>query len=283
MAYWTFDEGVSTLPSVYDYSKTGEQQNNNDAKLIGGVRSNITIPSPDQLSLFGMTDTKGAYTVSGIPFMGAGTTYSIIPTKGVHKFNPTKRTVYVSPTTLTFDPQNFNDESSFNVKGVVYFENTTYPVKDCTFRVDDVVVKDERGNLVKTNENGEFTIPVSIGDHVLYVEKKGHTFLNAGRYPRTGMHNFNDSISHLTFTDMTKAIVALVLSSFPIGSIVAIVMGHSNRTAILDYLDRGGMHTGKIKASSIMSRAAFFLGIGLTIFYGIYFVILLFMCAAMTN
>ena len=207
VAYWTFDEGVSTLPSVYDYSKTGEQQNNNDAKLIGGVRSNITIPSPDQLSLFGMTDTKGAYTVSGIPFMGAGTTYSIIPTKGVHKFNPTKRTVYVSPTTLTFDPQNFNDESSFNVKGVVYFENTTYPVKDCTFRVDDVVVKDERGNLVKTNENGEFTIPVSIGDHVLYVEKKGHTFLNAGRYPRTGMHNFNDSISHLTFTDMTKAIV----------------------------------------------------------------------------
>ena len=82
---------------------------------------------------------------------------------------------------------------------------------------------------------------------------------------------------------MTKAIVALVLSSFPIGSIVAIVMGHSNRTAILDYLDRGGMHTGKIKASSIMSRAAFFLGIGLTIFYGIYFVILLFMCAALTS
>jgi len=207
VAYWTFDEGISTLPSVYDYSKTGEQQNNNDAKLIGGVRSNIVIPSPDQLSLFGMTDSKGAYTVSGIPFMGQGTTYDIIPTKGVHKFNPTKRSVYVSPTTLTFDPQNFNDESSFNVKGVVYYENTTYPVKDCTFRVDDVVVKDERGNLVKTNENGEFTIPVSIGDHVLYVEKKGHTFLNAGRYPETGMHNFNDSISHLTFTDMTKAIV----------------------------------------------------------------------------
>ena len=207
VAYWTFDEGISTLPSVYDYSKTGEQQNNNDAKLIGGVRSNLVIPSPDQLSLFGMTDSKGAYTVSGIPFMGLGTTYSIIPTKGVHKFNPTKRTVYVSPTTLTFDPQNFNDESSFNVKGVVYYENTTYPVKDCSFRVDDVVVKDERGNIVKSDENGEFTIPVSIGDHVLYVEKKGHTFLNAGRYPETGMHNFNDSISHLTFTDMTKAIV----------------------------------------------------------------------------
>jgi hypothetical protein len=207
VVYWTFDEGVSDLRNIYDYSKTGEKQNNNDAKLIGGTRSNQMIPSPDQLSLFGMTDTKGAYTVSGIPFMGVGTTYSIIPTKGVHKFNPTKRTVYVSPTTLTFDPQNFEDQSSFNVSGVVYYEHTTYPVKDCTFRVDDVIVKDDRGNVVKTDAEGKFSIPVSIGDHVLYVEKKGHTFLNAGRYPETGTYNFNDSVSHLTFTDLTKAIV----------------------------------------------------------------------------
>lgn len=82
---------------------------------------------------------------------------------------------------------------------------------------------------------------------------------------------------------LTKAIVALVLASFPIGSIIAMVMGNSNRNAIQDYIDRGGMHTGKIKTSSILSRAAFFVGLGLTIFYGIYFIILLFVCSALSR
>ena len=204
--YWSFDEGISTIRAAFDYSKTNSVNNGNEALVIGGHRTNIVTPSQDQLSLFGMTDTKGAYTISGIPYMGKGTTYSIIPTKGVHMFVPTSRTIYVSPTTLTFDPQNFTDNSSFNVKGVVYYENTTYPVKDCCFRIDgEVIVKDSNGKIIKTDEKGEYTIPIPIGDHFIQVLKTDHTFLNDGRYPAQGTKNFNDSISHLTFTDITKA------------------------------------------------------------------------------
>ncbi len=204
--YWNFDEGISTIRSAFDYSKTNSVYNENEALVFGGRRTNAITPTQDQLSLFGMTDTKGAYTISGIPYMGKGTTYSIIPTKGVHAFNPTTRTVYVSPTTLTFDPQDFEDKSSFNVKGVVYYENTTYPVKDCYFRLDgETTLKDGNGKIIKTDEKGEYIISVPIGDHFIQVVKTDHTFLNDGRYPATGTKNINDSISHLTFTDITKA------------------------------------------------------------------------------
>ena len=208
VAYWPFDESISTMRLAYDNSKTSDTANENHATIVGGRRTNTETPTPDQLSLYAVTDTVGSYTLRGIPYAGDGTTYSLIPTKGAHKFSPTTRTIYVSPSSLSFDPQNFNDQSSFNVKGVVYYENTTYPVKGCRFRVDNTVVKDEWGNEVHSDENGEYTIPVSIGQHAIYIEKEGHTFLNGGRYPATGLHNFNDSVSHLTFTDMTKAIVA---------------------------------------------------------------------------
>ena len=68
-------------------------------------------------------------------------------------------------------------------------------------------MKDEWGNEILSDENGEFCIPVSIGQHAIYIEKDGHKFLNNGRYPKTGLLNVNDSISHLTFTDQTKAVV----------------------------------------------------------------------------
>ena len=207
VAYWPFDENISTLRWAYDYSKTSDTANENHAVIVGGRRTNIETPTADQLSLYAVTDTVGAYTLRGIPFAGEGTTYSLIPSKGAHRFTPTTRTLYVSPETLSFDPQNFSDNSSFNVKGVVYYENTTYPVKGCRFRVDDTVVKDEWGSEVLSDENGEFTIPVSIGEHVIYIEKEGHWFLHNGRYPAAGLHNFNDSISGLTFTDLTKAVV----------------------------------------------------------------------------
>ena len=207
VAYWSFDESISTMRLAYDKSKDGETANENHANIASGRRSNVEIPTLDQLSLYAVTDTTGLYTLSGIPFADEGTSYSLVPTKGAHKFNPTKRSIYVSPSTLNFDSQNFTDNSSFNVKGVVYYENTTYPVKGCRFRVDDTVVKDEWGNEILSDENGEYTIPVSIGQHAIYIEKDGHTFLNNGRYPASGLHNFNDSISGLTFTDLTKAIV----------------------------------------------------------------------------
>lgn len=69
---------------------------------------------------------------------------------------------------------------------------------------------------------------------------------------------------------LTKAIVACVLAAMPIGSIVAIILGSGNRTAILDYINQGGLHTVKIKVCSALSRAGKYAGIGYTIFWAVY-------------
>ncbi|MBO4459922.1 MAG: hypothetical protein J5778_04610 [Clostridiales bacterium] len=84
-------------------------------------------------------------------------------------------------------------------------------------------------------------------------------------------------------TFLTKAIVACAIASLPIGSIVAIIMGSGNRTAILDYLNQGGIHTTKIQVSSALSRASKYAGIAYTIvwaFYALYMAFFLFMVIA---
>ncbi|MBR2554908.1 MAG: hypothetical protein IKE94_08635 [Aeriscardovia sp.] len=73
---------------------------------------------------------------------------------------------------------------------------------------------------------------------------------------------------------LTKAIVACAICSLPIGSIIAIVMGKTNRQAVLDYINRGGLHTPRVKVCSALSRTAFYCGVGFTIlwaFYAVYF------------
>ena len=67
------------------------------------------------------------------------------------------------------------------------------------------------------------------------------------------------------------AIIACVLAGFPVCSIIAIFMGMNNRKKVLEFLDKGGLHTPRIKISSILSRAATYYGIGSTVLYAIMF------------
>ncbi|MBR2551272.1 MAG: hypothetical protein IKE92_14940 [Clostridiales bacterium] len=71
---------------------------------------------------------------------------------------------------------------------------------------------------------------------------------------------------------LTKAIVSCAISSLPVGSIIAINMASKNRKALLEYLDKGGLHTEKIKVCSALSRGGRYSGIGFTIFWGIYLI-----------
>lgn len=71
---------------------------------------------------------------------------------------------------------------------------------------------------------------------------------------------------------LTKAIVSCAISSLPVGSIIAINIASKNRKALLEYLDKGGLHTEKIKVCSALSRGGRYSGIGFTIFWGIYLI-----------
>lgn len=204
LAYWPIDEGINGLYHVYDYSKTNGVANGSHAELLGGAVISEAVPTAEQLSLFGITDENGNYVIRGVPFSGDGTTYVVRPVLGIHKFSPSYHTRYVSSNSLAHDDITFEDVSSFPVSGVVYYENTTYPVQGCHLAVDGNVCSKE-GKLIETDENGRFEISVPIGDHYITIEKNGHEFVGEGRYP-TGigtMYTFEAPISNLTFYDKT--------------------------------------------------------------------------------
>ena len=209
LVYWPMDEGINGMRNVYDYSKTNGVANSNHAYIQGSPVISEVVPTEEQLSIYGYTDENGNYVIRGVPFSGDGTTYLVRPTLGVHEFNPSYHTRYVSSNTLTHDNIEFEDISSFKVTGVVYYENTTYPVQGCNLAIDGNLCSKE-GQLIETDEQGRFEISVPIGDHHITVSKTGHTFTNEGRYP-IGMdtkYTFDREVSNLTFYDNTLVNIA---------------------------------------------------------------------------
>ena len=204
LCYWQLDEGINGLRNAYDYSKTNGIANSNHAILKGNALISEVVPTVEQLSLYGLTDEHGNYVIRGVPFSGDGTTYIVRPVMGIHEFSPGYHTRYVSNNSLTHSDVSFDDISSFPVSGVVYYENTTYPVQGCYIYVDDNICTME-GKLIETDEYGCFEISVPIGEHYIKIEKNGHTFVNEGRYP-TGVgtrYTFEQPMSNLTFHDNT--------------------------------------------------------------------------------
>jgi hypothetical protein len=68
----------------------------------------------------------------------------------------------------------------------------------------------ENNKPILTNSDGEFTIHVPIGEHYITVVKDGHEFEHAGRYPADTeekglLYDFQQPVSNLIFTDITKA------------------------------------------------------------------------------
>ena len=208
LAYWPLDEGINGIKYAYDYSKTNGVANGNHA-LVKGVLVSEVVPTEEQLSIYSFTDENGNYVIRGVPFTGDGTTYLVRPVMGIHEFNPSYHTRYVSSNTLTHDNVEFEDVSSFKVTGVVYYENTTYPVEGCYLMVDGAICSKD-GKMIETDEQGRFEISVPIGDHYISIEKNGHTFTNEGRYP-AGIgtkFTFDREVSNLTFYDNTLVNIA---------------------------------------------------------------------------
>ena len=209
LCYWPMDEGIDGLRQLYDYSKSSGTLNSNHAMKSGAIAISTIVPTEKQLSLYGVTDQNGNYVIRGVPFNGEGTTYMLRPEKGIHEFNPTYHTRFVSSNAITHNDITFEDVSSFPVTGVVYYENTTYPVQGCNLYVDGNICSKD-GKLIETDEQGRFEISVPIGDHHITVGKNGHTFTDEGRYP-TGVDTkftFDHSVSNLTFYDNTLVNIA---------------------------------------------------------------------------
>ena len=205
--YYPLDEGIENQDIAYDFSKKNGVSNARHASAKLKASSTTVLPSENQLSLMSYTDVNGYYEIRGVPFSGEGTSYSVIPILGIHEFTPAKQSRYVSISTLNHSGVDFNDVSSFPVSGTIFYAGTDYPVEGVNFYVDGTICSRD-GEIVATNEQGEFTISVPIGDHFITAKKNGHVFANAGRYPADPndvgtKHTFDREIKNMEFTDET--------------------------------------------------------------------------------
>lgn len=204
-AYWTFDEGLdgSTTEAgyIFDISRVGIEFNRNHGRH--NLTSSSIVPTRDQLALKAISDANGNYQIRGIPFSGEGTSYDIVPTLGVHDFNPTSQLRYISNSSLVHNSTDFTDVSSFEVSGTVVYEGGTYPVTDCNFEVDGKIQTRSNGQAITNNADGSFSISVPIGEHTVRVVKTGHTFANDG-YLTMPEGGYNKHESGRFFYDQTR-------------------------------------------------------------------------------
>lgn len=210
--YWTMDEKLNAQTLVYDYSKTGDASNVRIGRLTVPAPSSDYVPTDEQLSLSALTDADGNFMVRGIPFSGEGTNYIATPSLGIHQFSPSSISCYVSLNSLVFSGQNFTDVSSFPVSGRVRYAQTTIPVEGAGIYIDGLPASKD-GEMITTDQDGNYTVDVPIGDHFISVKMNGHTFTNEGRYPADpsdiGLRQtFEREFSNVDFFDETTVVVA---------------------------------------------------------------------------
>lgn len=194
-----FDESVGT--DAYDVSRVANIFNDNHASFLGNVNWSNDTPTSSQLSYFGITNNLGNYSVSGIQYVGNGANFNITPQYQTHVFSPDDRSVYISDANYVFNNQNFTDISSFPFTGTLFYKGTTCPVPGAGLKVDGLPVI-VNGQQAVTDASGTFSISVPIGNHFVSIEKYGHD-MESGRYPAVGTHNFQASVSGVSFIDST--------------------------------------------------------------------------------
>ena len=202
VGYWTFDDGLNGR--AFDMSRVGTVYNGNHATTNTLEFSDLVPDDRYQLALKGITDANGNYQINGIPYTGEGTSYSIVPSMGVHQFNPTEQLRYISLASMVHNGTDFIDISSFMVSGTVVYEGGDYPVEGCTFEIDGVQVI-KNGRPESSGPDGRFSFSVPIGVHKVQVKKPGHTFVDDGFLLQNGQDiNYNAPLNNIIFENTTR-------------------------------------------------------------------------------
>ncbi len=123
ISYLNSNEGTGRF--AYDLSKNGFDYNENNGKLdqnITWVTGVANVPTPDQIGILGITDEKGNYEITNIPYTGVGESYTITPMYGQHKFESRQQLVYLGQGSEVANKIDFTDVSSFSFKGIVMYD-----------------------------------------------------------------------------------------------------------------------------------------------------------------
>ena len=196
--YLNMDEAYGDY--AYDVSFSGTNFNKNHAKFINGPTWSTDIPSAAQLSIAGYTNALGNYLMK-VPYTGTGETFIFTPSYLTHAFNPSTRALFLGEGSFIHNNIDFEDISSFTIDGDLFYANTSCSVKDAVINIDGSPVI-FGGLPLKTDANGAFSVQVPIGNHYISIEKEGH-IMSSGRFPVTGLHNFQSNLSGIHFIDTT--------------------------------------------------------------------------------
>ncbi|MCD4818343.1 MAG: hypothetical protein K8S23_06595 [Candidatus Cloacimonetes bacterium] len=199
--YWALNEGVgNTIFDATNYNHSGS--------IIGCDWSEF---EPGVL-MGAFTNEWGEYLISQINY-GSSTTFSVIPYKSGHVFQPEQRQITLSESNIAQNDVDFTDNSLIPITGYVKFQGTECPVVGATIMLNGspfvpITLVDEDGYYVIEVEHGtECIVSVEYQDHIF------NRFWNLGEvtYPHTDK-NFDD-----TFKTQFRCNVVGGDDSYPIG------------------------------------------------------------------
>ena len=197
--YWPLDEGLQVKEYAFDVACQEGIYTLNHPTV--GINATPSTHVPEKLKLYGLTDGQGDYIIRGIPFQQGGTNYKVMPSLGIHEFNPNSRSMFVSPTSLTANNVDFEDVSAFPMSGYVYYAGTNIPAEGIELYVDGEVVM-SNGAIQKTDASGYYQISVPIGKHYVEAKLEGHKMVGGGRFPLEDTFDFDRRMQY-DFADST--------------------------------------------------------------------------------
>lgn len=204
--YWKLNSGIGN--GFYDFSRDGFEFNENHGKVVKGEWSQ-TIPSQVQLAYRGVTDDQGNYVVRGFPYETSGSQYTFTPIFDVHEFEPTQQLRFVGDGASIHNGLDFSDVSSFPVSGTIKYRNSAFPTEGVSILIDGNAAINQDGELIVSDNLGQFTVDVPIGFHSIKLNKNGHVFDEEGRFPpptaeeEIPLYDYQEPRAGLEFIDNT--------------------------------------------------------------------------------
>ena len=148
---------------AYDLSAEGYDFNKNKAFLYNSTWTTEATdrPTSNQLGILGVSDENGNYLIAAIPYAGAGESFNITPTYGVHQFSPNQQLIFLGEDAKVVNQIDFKDISSFIFRGKARMDvvGTFEPImnNDGSVNVPDVLQVVESGynqyNVTDVNGN----------------------------------------------------------------------------------------------------------------------------------
>ena len=215
IGYYRMNENFGE--AFYDLSKTGNEFNKNDFEVVKPAEVDdfwsLNCPSSEQLHSGAITDQYGNYSIRAIQYSGSGNVFEVAPLFGVHEFSPSNQSLFIGDGNPVVNNVDFQDESVFEFVAEALYQGTNVPVEGANVYVDNTQQFDAGGVPLTTNELGQVTIYVPIGEHYVQIRKDGHTFENNGQWPAPTeydeypTHNFQDNVPIQAFNDLTTVTV----------------------------------------------------------------------------